>query len=95
MGGENEDRRLRKLLADLVGGIQTLGRVARRHSDVDDRQLGPVFANERNQLGGIVALARDFKAGTLEQARQPFAEEHVVIRENDSDRILTHTSIMG
>ena len=46
--GENEDRGLRKLLADHAGGIETFGRVAGRHPDVDDRELGSMLADERD-----------------------------------------------
>jgi hypothetical protein len=54
-----------------------------------------VFANEVNQLRSVVGLAQDLEAGTFEQACQPLAEEHVVVRENDADRSLAHPSIMG
>jgi hypothetical protein len=39
-----------------------------RHPDVDDRELGFVVADERDELRRCAALAYDLEAGTLEQA---------------------------
>ncbi|MDX6412516.1 MAG: hypothetical protein QOE91_2032, partial [Gaiellaceae bacterium] len=50
------------------------------HPDVDKGELGPVLANERDQLGAVAALAHDLEPGALEQARETFAKEDVVVR---------------
>ena len=91
VSGENEDRGLRDLLADHAGGIETLGRVAGGHPDVDDRELRSMLANERHEHGGVGALAHDVEAGALEQTRQAFAQEDVVVRQDDACAAFAHT----
>jgi len=41
-----------------------------------------VLAGKGEQLGTIAALPDDLEAGALQQARQPLAEQHVVLGED-------------
>jgi hypothetical protein len=50
-----------------------------RHADVDHHQLGRLLGDQGQELGGVAGLADDLEAGTLEQAGQPLAEQHVVL----------------
>ena len=84
MRGEDEDADLRKLLADRAGRVEPLGRVRRRHADVDDDELGLLLAHERRAARRVAGLADDLEAGPLEQAREAFAQKDVVVGDNDS-----------
>jgi hypothetical protein len=42
-----------------------------------------VFAHELEQLVPVARLADHLEVGPLEQAREPFAEEHIVVCDND------------
>jgi hypothetical protein len=84
VGGEEEDRRLRKLLPDHACRFEAFGRVPRRHSDVDDREVGLVLAHEVDQLRPAGALTDDLVARPLEHARYPFAKEDVVVGQDDA-----------
>jgi len=42
-----------------------------------------VLAHEREQLVRVAGLADDLKVGPLEQAREPFAEEDIVVCDDD------------
>jgi hypothetical protein len=57
--------------------------MCRRHADVDDHELGLVLAHEREQLVRVARLPDDLEAGSLEQAREPFAEEDIVVCDDD------------
>ena len=78
--GNDEDRRLRNLLANHARRLEPFRRVVRRHADVHDRELGPMLADERHQLGSVAALADDVEPRALEQAGQPLAKENIVVR---------------
>jgi hypothetical protein len=54
-----------------------------------------VLPNERHQPGCVVGLTRDLEAGPLEQARQAFAEEDVVVGEDNPWGTLALPSFMG
>jgi hypothetical protein len=54
------------LLADCVCRLETFPRVARRHPNVDDHQVGTLFVDELHQLGRVSALTEDLVARTLE-----------------------------
>src|SRR5205823_12957195 len=88
MGREKDDAGPRKLRADLAGGVEALCRVVRRHADVDNRQLGPLLADQADQLGAVIRLSDDFEAGVLQQARQALTEEDVVIRQDYATPLL-------
>src|ERR671919_644398 len=77
-----EDRGLRHLIADHLGGVQSLARVGGRHPDVDDRELGAVLPHESEQLRRPAALAHDFESGALEQVRETLAEQNLIVRQH-------------
>src|SRR6185369_2108995 len=79
MGRQDEDARLRELGPDNPRCLQALGRVARRHPDIDDSQVGLALAHQLDDLGGGARLAHELEAGVLQQARDPLPEEDVVV----------------
>jgi hypothetical protein len=81
---QEQDRRLRKFLADQVRGLEALRPMIWRHADVDDGQIGSALANEPHQLGSVACPADDLVAAPLEQAREAFAHQHVVVGDDDS-----------
>jgi hypothetical protein len=54
-----------------------------RHPDVDDGELGLVFAYKLEEPAGISCLTDDVVTGPVEQAREPLAKQDVVIGDND------------
>ena len=80
----------RQLLADRARRVEALGRVRRRHADVDDGELRPLLAHERDELVAVAGLADDLEAEPLEQAREPLAEQDVVVGEDDAGARLGH-----
>ena len=56
-----------------MGGVEPLGGVRRRHSDVDDHQIGLVLMRELDELAPVARLADDLEVESLEQAREPLA----------------------
>ena len=95
VSGENDDCRLRELLADGRGGIETFAGMGRRHPDVDDREVGTKLADEVDQPGRGAGLADDLEAGTLEQACQPLAEKNVVVGQHHLRAARAHTADYG
>ncbi len=77
---QDENGRLRRLIADRTGRSEAFCRVRRRHSNVDDREVRLVLANELEELLGIATLADHVEACSIEQARQAFAQEDFVVR---------------
>ena len=62
-------------------------RVRGRHPDVDDHQLRLVLAHKREKVIGVARLADDLEVRALEQAREPFAQEDVVVGNDDASTI--------
>ena len=93
--GENDDRGLGNFLANHPSRVEPFGRMARRHPDVHDRELGPMLPDERKQVGGVAALADDVEPPALEQARQTFAKEDIVFRQRHSRSVRGHALIIG
>jgi hypothetical protein len=83
MRREDEDAGLGKLLTNRLRCGEPFGGMRRRHADVDDDELGLVLAHEREQFGRVAGLADDLEVAALEQARQPFAEEDIVVCDDD------------
>jgi len=81
---EDEDADLREFFADRVRGIEPFGGVRRRHADVDDHQIRLVLSHELDQRVSVAGLADDLEVGSLEEAREPFAQEDVVVRDDDA-----------
>jgi hypothetical protein len=90
--GENDDRGLGNFFANYPSGVEPFRCVARRHPDVNDRELGPMFADERDQLRGVAALTDDLEPSALEQARQTFAKEDFVVRQRHPRPALSHAA---
>src|SRR5262245_58466705 len=84
VGREDEDADLWELVADRVRGRQTLRGVCRRHPDIHDREVRLVLAYELDQLVRVAGLADDVEVGSLEQAREPFAQKDVVVGDDDA-----------
>ena len=84
MGREDDDAGLRELLADRVRRLEALGRVRRRHPNVDDHELGLVLAHELEKLSRVTSLTDDLETGPLEQAREAFTQQDVVVGHDDS-----------
>jgi hypothetical protein len=61
-----------------------------RHPDVHEYEVGPVFAHGSDELVAIAAASYDIEPGPLEEARQTFAEEHVVICQRHSRAVRAH-----
>ena len=85
---EDEDAGFRKLLADRVRCLEPLGRMRRRHPNVDDHELRLVLAHELEQLVRVARLADDLEVGPLEQAREPFAQKDVVVGHDDATAVV-------
>ena len=69
--------------------------MSRRHADVDDYEIGPVLANELQQLRAIAGLTNQLVPGPLEQARKAFSQEHIVVRkDNDPKRDMDQKQIV-
>src|SRR5262249_20593542 len=81
---EDQDRRARKLPADDAGGLEALGRMSRRHSDIDDREIRLMLANEPHELGSVPGLPDDFVARLLQQACDALTHQDVVVSDDHS-----------
>ena len=90
--GENDDRGLGDFVANYPSRIEPFRCVARRHPDVHDRKLGPMLSDERDQIGRVAALADDLESSALEQARQTFAEQDIVVRQRHPGRDRGHVA---
>ena len=55
-----------------------------RHSNVDDHELGLVFAHELEELVCVTGLADDLEAGPLDQTGEAFAQKDVVVGDDDA-----------
>ena len=86
VGREDEDPNIWKLLPDRAGGLETLRRVRRWHPNIHEHQVGCLLADEVQQAPSISGLPHDLEARALEQAHEPFSEEHVVVRHDDPSR---------
>ena len=53
---EDEDAHLRELLTDHARRFEALGRVRRRHPDVDEDQVRRLLANKREELRAVSGL---------------------------------------
>ena len=60
--------------------------MARRHADVDDREVWFLLLDEVEQRGAVVRLPHDVEAGAGEEACHSFAKQDVVVRNDDTRR---------
>jgi hypothetical protein len=81
--GQHEDTDLRALAPQLQRRVQALGRVRRRHADVQHDHLGLQVAYEHPQLGDIAGLPGDLEAMPVEQGGEPFPQQHVVLGQHE------------
>ena len=56
----------------------------RRHPDVDDGQVRIALADELEQLTPAARLADDIEPGPFEQTRETFAQQDVVVGDDDA-----------
>src|SRR5688572_16777056 len=75
--------------ADLLRGDDSLVCVCGRHSDVDDRDVGPRELHLAEQLLCGADLADDVEAGLEQQPLQAFPEQHLVVCDYDPHGIST------
>jgi PAS domain S-box-containing protein len=86
MRREQQNPRFGELFADRAGGVKALERMRRRHPDVDDREIGHVVAHERQKSRCVTGLADDVVPGSTQEARNPFAQENVIVRQDNPSR---------
>jgi hypothetical protein len=82
MSGENENPDFGEIVADGARRLETLRLVPWRHPNVDHGQIGPVLANEIDELRAVSRLTDDLEPGALKEAGDALPEEHVVVRED-------------
>ena len=73
VGREHHDRRVRELLPDQPGGVESLAGVGRWHADVGDHEVRSHGPHQSDQLLTVAGLADNFESGALQQARQALA----------------------
>ncbi len=69
--------------ANRLGRSETLVGVGRWHSDVDDRDVGMMIPDRREELSRVAGLCDDLEAGFHEQPGDSFPEKDGIVREND------------
>jgi PAS domain S-box-containing protein len=69
--------------ADLGGSNEPVVGVPGRHLHVHDRDVGRVGAHLQQQVVGVSATTDDLVAGVLEEGRDAFAEQRVVVGHDD------------
>ena len=84
---EHEDGDVGVVVADPLGGDETLVGVGRRHLDVDDGDVGCVLADLFEELIGVVGLTDDVDAGVGEQVDDALAGEQRVVGDYDAHGI--------
>jgi hypothetical protein len=67
-GRQDEEAGVGVALADRTGRREALGGVLRRHSDVDDREVGVLGGDQFQQPYGVVGLAHHAVSDPLAQA---------------------------
>lgn len=95
MRRQHHHRRLREIPLNHPGRRQALGRELRRHPDIHHGQVRPFPPDEFHEFCGVADLADDLQSGAVQQARQAFAQEDVIIGQHHSRAAGAHTTIMG
>ena len=90
MGGEHEHADVRGSSARMMRRrLQALVGVVGRHADVDHRDVGAVRADLAQQVVAVAGLGDDVEAGVLEQPDHAGAQQHVVLADDDPQRLAT------
>jgi hypothetical protein len=79
MSGEQENSGLRRLRSHGSGRIETLRRVRRGHSNIDDDDVWGVIANKILQLLAIASLPNDLMACAAKETRDALPQQNVII----------------
>jgi hypothetical protein len=86
MLGEDEHRDAGMGLPDLSGCDETtVLHVSGRHADIDDRDVGAVRAHLEQEVISVRRPADYLVTCFLEQQRNAFAQEGIVVRNDDSE----------
>jgi hypothetical protein len=80
--GQDEDRDLRHLLANRLRSLETFGRMAGWHPNVDDRKLWPMLTDEAQERRRVAGLTDDAVTGLREQTGKPFAKQEIVVSDD-------------
>src|SRR5262249_58174384 len=83
VGREDEDRDLGHLIANRLRRPETFGGMVGRHTDVDDGNVGSMLADETEELCRVAGLSDDAVTGLREQAGDAFAEQEVVVGDDN------------
>ena len=81
---QDQDRRIRELLADHPGSVETLRPVIWGHPNIHDRQIRLPLAHQFEELRSVTGLSDDLVPAALEQAREAFPHQHVILSDDDS-----------
>lgn len=79
MRRQHQDGGVGTLFADHPGRVEALGGVGRRHPNVGHNEVRIHGPNHLEQLGPVTGLTDDVQTRALQQARQAFAKQHVVV----------------
>ena len=71
-------------LLDLRGRAGAFVGEARGHADVEDDQVGSVLGDDAGQLVGLPERGDDLVAAVLEEAREPRAQQHLILDDHDA-----------
>src|SRR5262249_56507583 len=80
---QQQDPDLRGLGADRAGRLEAFPALRRGHADVDDDKVRARFSHELRERVGIADGPDDLEPFTVEQARDPLAQEDVVLGDDD------------
>ena len=93
MLGEQDDRQLGALGAQLEHGAQAVVGVVGRHPDVGDDEIGTMAADAANQLRAIAGDPGDRDAGAFEHELQSLPHQHLVLADHDPHGITASTLV--
>jgi hypothetical protein len=87
VGRQHDDRDLREVPADRLRRVKALGRMTRRHPDIDEGQVRHERSHEREELSRIARLADDVVPGALHQGDEALAEQDVVVGDHHAHEL--------
>jgi hypothetical protein len=83
MRGQDEDGDLRQFLVNHPRCLEPLGRVSRRHADVDDRDIRNLVSDKLDQALRVRRLTDDLEAPFAQQSRETLPKQHIVVCDRD------------